>query len=196
MVGGIDSRWLYLGILLLVVVQRLVELRRSRRNERALRRRGAVEAGASHYPWMVALHTAFLVSAPLEVWLLERPFLPWLATPMAILLAAATALRYWTIRTLGERWTTRVICLPGGDIETSGPYRYLRHPNYAAVMTEIIALPLLHSAWITALVFTVLNALLLAVRIRVEEAALAAHTGYSEAFPREAAGDQRERPAR
>lgn len=196
MVGGIDTRWLYVGIVLLVVAQRLVELRLSRRHERALRRQGAVEAGAAHYPWMVALHTAFLVGAPLEVWLLERPFLPWLATVTAILLAAATALRYWTIRTLGERWTTRVICLPGGAIETGGPYRYLRHPNYAAVMAETLALPLLHSAWITALVFGVLNAILLGVRIRVEEALLATHTGYLEAFTGEATDGGTARPAR
>lgn len=187
MVDGVDTRWLFAGIVVLVVVQRLVELRLSRRNERALRRRGAIEAGASHYPWMVVLHAAFLISAPLEVWFLERPFHPWLGFPMGILLAGATALRYWTIRSLGERWTTRVICLPGGLIETGGPYRYLRHPNYAAVMIETLALPLLHTAWITALVFGLLNALLLGRRIRVEEELLAAHTEYSEVFAREAA---------
>lgn len=183
MVAGNGSRWLFLGVVLLVVAQRLVELGLSRRNELRLRRRGAIEAGRSHYPWMVALHAAFLISAPLEVWLLDRPLHPWLAGTMGTLLVAATTLRYWTIRTLGERWTTRVLCLPGGAIESGGPYRYMRHPNYAAVMTETVALPLIHTAWITALVFGVLNAILLVVRIRVEESILTTHTGYSRIFP-------------
>lgn len=182
MVAGLDSRWLFTAVVLLVIAQRLAELRLSRLNEKRLRRRGAFEVGSSHYPWMVALHTAFLISAPLEVWLLDRPFYFWLGASMALLLLTATALRYWTIRTLGEFWTTRVICLPGGDVVTDGPYRYVRHPNYLAVMIETVALPLLHTAWLTALVFGVLNAVLLSVRISVEEAALTAHTGYREAF--------------
>ncbi|MDX1644576.1 MAG: isoprenylcysteine carboxylmethyltransferase family protein [Thermoanaerobaculia bacterium] len=182
MVGGVASRWAFTAVVVLVVVQRLAELRLSRRNEERLRRRGAIEAGAGHYPWMVALHTAFLLSAPLEVWLLDRPFVPWLAGAMAVLLVAATALRYWTIRTLGERWTTRIVCLPGGAVETGGPFRYLRHPNYLAVTIEMLALPLLHTAWLTAGVFGLANGVLLVVRMRAEEAALMSHTAYREAF--------------
>jgi methyltransferase len=106
------------------------------------------------------------------VWLLDRPFLSWLGWPMLVLLVAAHALRWWCIRALGPQWTTRVIVVPGTGLVTSGPYRYLRHPNYVAVVLEGIALPLVHTAWLTALAFTVLNAALLAGRIRVEERAL------------------------
>ncbi len=180
----LDSRWLYSAVIAAVILQRLVELRLSARHERLLRRRGAVEAGASHYPWMVALHTGLLIAAPLEVWLLRRPLVPGLAVGCAAALVAATGLRYWTIRTLGDRWTTRVLCLPGSAPVADGPFRYLRHPNYLAVMVETLALPLLHTAWLTAIVFGGLNALLLRERIRVEETALRAHTAYDEAFPR------------
>jgi methyltransferase len=181
---GLDSRWVFTAVVAAVAFQRLAELRLSNRHEAALRRRGAVEAGASHYPWMVALHAAFLSAAPLEVWRLQRPFLPTLAAAMAILLVAATALRYWTIRTLGERWTTRVICLPGSAAVTGGPFRWLRHPNYLAVLIETFALPLLHTAWLTAAVFLPLNALLLRRRIAVEEEALGENTDYDESFGR------------
>ena len=155
-----------------VALGRLVELRVAARHRRALLARGAVEVGAGHYPWMVALHTAFLLAAPLEVWLLERPFLPWLGALSLALVLAATVLRWWVIRTLGERWTTRVLCLPGEPLVTGGPFRYLRHPNYLAVITEIAFLPLVHTAYLTAAVFTVLNLILLRHRVRVEEAGL------------------------
>ena len=178
----LDSKTVYTLLIAAVAVQRLAELRLSNRNERALRRRGAREAGRSHYPWMVALHTGFLIAAPLEVWLLDRPFVPPLAACMAVLLVAATGLRYWTIRTLGERWTTRVIYLPESAAIAAGPFRWLRHPNYLAVVTEIVALPLLHTAWITAVVFTLLNGLLLRRRIRVEEGVLRETTNYDALF--------------
>jgi methyltransferase len=180
--GGLDSRWLFVAVVGAVAVQRLAELRLSARHELALRRRGAVEAGAGHYPWMVALHTGLLVSAPLEVWLLRRPLVLALAAASAVALVAATALRYWTIRTLGERWTTRVLYLPGAEAVAGGPYRWLRHPNYVAVRLEMLALPLLHTAWVTALVFGLANALLLRVRIRVEEGALQENTRWGEAL--------------
>lgn len=171
---AMDSRLLYTVLVLLVAVQRLVELAVSKRHERSLRARGAVEAGAGHYPVMVALHTLFLVSCVAEVWLLGRPFVPWLGWAALAVLAAAQGLRYWTISTLGERWTTRVLVPPGEPLETGGPFRYLRHPNYLAVALEIAALPLVHAAWLTAVVFSFANALLLRVRIGVEERALAA----------------------
>jgi methyltransferase len=168
------SRWLYLGLILLVVLQRLTELRLAKRNERLARAAGAVEAGAGHYPWMVVIHTLFLVSCVAEVWLLERPFAPRAAGAMLVLLGVATALRYWTISTLGERWTTRILVRPGVPLVTGGPYRWQRHPNYLAVVLEIAALPLVHGAWLTAVVFSVANAALLSVRVRTENAALAA----------------------
>jgi methyltransferase len=175
-----DTRILYTILVAAVAVGRLIELRIAERHRRSLLARGGVEAGAGHYPWMVALHTAFLVSCPLEVWLLDRLFLPALAAAMLALLLGAVALRWWVIATLGERWTTRILILPGASPVAGGPYRYLRHPNYLAVMAEIAALPLVHTAWATALAFSVLNIWLLRVRIRAEEAALAGASDYQE----------------
>jgi methyltransferase len=177
-----ESRLLYTLLIAGVAVQRLAELRLSRRHLRRLLARGGVEAAPRHYRAMVLLHGAFLAACPLEVWLLRRPFRPLLAAAMVIVLAAAAALRLWAIATLGERWTTRIVYLPGAAPVESGPYRYLRHPNYLAVVAEMAALPLLHGAWLSALVFSAANAVVLAVRIRAEEAALAAGTAYRQAF--------------
>jgi methyltransferase len=169
---GRDTRVLFTALVVLVALQRLAELVLSRRNERRLRARGAVEAGAGHYAWMVALHAVFLASCVAEPWWLGRPFVPALAGAALPVLLAATGLRIWTLRTLGGRWTTRVLVLPGAALVTGGPYRLLRHPNYLAVVLEVAALPLVHTAWATALAFSAANALLLRRRIRVEERAL------------------------
>jgi methyltransferase len=179
---GLDSRILYIALVAVMAVGRLVELRIAKRNLRALLARGGVEAAPGHYRWMVLLHAGFLAACVLEVWLLDRPFLPALGLPMLVLVVAATALRYWVISTLDGRWTTRIVVLPGATPVTGGPYRFLRHPNYLAVITEIFALPLVHTAWVTALVFSALNALLLHTRIRAEEAALARTSDYAAAF--------------
>ena len=157
-----------------VIVIRLAELGVAKRNRAWAMERGGVEAGAEHYPVMVALHTAIFAGCLLEVPLADRPFLPWLGWPMLVLLVGAHVLRWWCIRTLGPQWNTRVIRVPGAALVTGGPYRWFRHPNYVAVVVEGFALPLVHTAWVTALVFTVLNALLLRVRLRVENEALAA----------------------
>ena len=163
----------YVVLVAVVVLARLAELRVAARHLRWALGRGGVEHGAGHYPVMVALHTAFLAACLAEVLLADRPFLPALAWPALALLVAAHALRWWCITSLGRRWTTRIVVLPGEALVTSGPYRWLRHPNYVAVAAEIVALPLVHTAWVTALVFSVLNAvLLLAVRIPAEERAL------------------------
>lgn len=177
---GVDTRLLYTALIALVVVQRLWELAVSKRNERALRAEGAIEAGAGHFPVMVALHTAFLASCVAEVWLWGRPLLPALALVALASLLAASALRIWAIRTLAGRWTTRVLCLPGARPVTRGPYRLLRHPNYLAVILEMAALPLVHTAWATALVFSLANAALLRHRIRCEEEALQATGRYRD----------------
>lgn len=169
----VDTRLLYTLVLAAVVVERLVELVVSRRHERRLRGRGAVEAGRGHYPWMVALHATLFAACLAEVWLLGRPFVPALAAVMALLVALTMTLRYWTIATLGDRWTTRVLVLPGAPLVTGGPFRLLRHPNYLAVAVEVFAIPLLHAAWLTAALWGGANLILLAVRIRVEERALA-----------------------
>ena len=121
---------------------------------------------------MVAVHALLLISCVAEVLILRRPLLPVLGYGMSALLAGTVAVRYWVIRTLGVRWTTRVITLRGAPRITSGPYRLLRHPNYAAVALEVVALPLIHTAWLTAAVFGAANLLILRTRIRVEDSAL------------------------
>ena len=153
---------------------RLVELRVARRNAAWSFARGGVETGARHYPAMVALHSGLLAGCVAEVTLRKRPFVPALGWPALGLLVASSGLRWWCITTLGPRWNTRVIVVPGLPLVTAGPYRLLRHPNYVAVAAEGVALPMVHSAGLTAAAFTVLNAALMAVRLRVEERALAA----------------------
>ena len=155
-----------------VALERVAELVVTKRHERALRARGAVEHGAGHYPTMVALHTGLLLAAPAEAALLDRPFLPWLGWPMLVAVGATMALRWWVIATLGERWTTRVLVLPGAPLVAAGPFRFLPHPNYLAVAVEVVALPLVHTAWVTAGGFGLANLALLAVRIRCEDRAL------------------------
>jgi len=179
---GLDTRVLYTILIGLVAAGRLFELRIAGRNYRALLARGGVEVGSGHYRWMVLLHTAFLIDCPLEVWLFDRPFIPALAAVMLVLAILAAALRWWVIVTLDGRWTTRIVCLPGVGPVTGGPYRFLRHPNYLAVIVEMFALPLIHTAWHTAILFSVLNAVILRVRIRAEEAALSRLSDYGAAF--------------
>ena len=141
-----DSRTLFTALVVLAAVGRLLELRIANRNRRLLLARGGIEFGQGHYPWMVALHTVWLISCVAEVWLLDWPFIPWLGVTALAIFLAAFALRYWVISTLGERWTTRIVCLPGVAPITGGPYRWLRHPNYLAVILEIASLPLVHTA--------------------------------------------------
>ena len=162
----------YVGLVAAVGVARGVELAVSERNRRWSMAQGGIESGAGHYPVMVLLHTGLLVGAVVEVLALDRPFLPWLGWPMLALLVASHGLRWWCISSLGRQWCTRIVVVPGRSAVTSGPYRFLRHPNYLAVVLEGIALPLVHTAWITAAVFTVANAALLRVRIAAEEQAL------------------------
>ncbi len=156
----------------LVAVERLVELVVSRRNQTWSEQRGAEEFGAGHFPFMVALHTGLLAGALAEVWWGDRPFIPALGWPMLALTIGSQALRWWCISTLGRQWNTRVLVVPGLSRITKGPYRLFPHPNYVAVVVEGAALPLVHTAWITAVTFTVLNAFLLRTRIATENRAL------------------------
>lgn len=160
-----------------VAVERVAELVVSQRNLAWSRSRGGVEYGAGHYPPMVLLHTGLLAGCLVEVWALDRPFLPVLGWAMLALVVLSQGLRWWCIATLGRQWNTRVVVVPGAPLVHSGPYRLFPHPNYVAVVVEGAALPLVHSAWVTAVVFTVLNAGLLTVRVRVENAALATAAG-------------------
>ena len=162
----------YVLLIAAVAVERLAELLISTRNLAWSRDRGGVEFGARHYPAMVVLHTGLLAGCLLEAIGLHRPFLPALGWPMLALVLAAQGLRWWCIKTLGRQWNTRVVVVPGAGRVTAGPYRIVPHPNYVAVVVEGAALPLVHSAWITALIFTVLNAALLRIRIKAENNAL------------------------
>jgi methyltransferase len=156
----------------LVVVERMGELVVAKRNRTWSQTQGSIELGAGHYPVMVVLHTSLLAACLLEPILLDRPFIPTLGWPMLAIVITAQGLRWWCITTLGRQWNIRVIVIPGATRITGGPYRLFSHPNYVAVVAEGIALPLVHTAWLTALVFSVLNAGLLTVRIRVENTAL------------------------
>jgi len=163
-----------------VALERLVELRISRRNARQALARGAVEVGQRQYMVMTTFHLLFLVACVAEPVLLRRPFIPALAAGCLGLLLGAQALRWWAIVTLGPRWNTRVIVIPDAEPVTGGPYRWLRHPNYVSVIVEMIALPLLHGAWLTAILASLGNALLLRARIGAEERALGAR--WARAF--------------
>ena len=154
-------------------VQRLFELRLSGRNERRMRQRGGREHTPETYRWIVALHAAWFAAMLLEVLACARKFHPRLAALAFSLFTVGQVLRLTAIRTLGWRWSTRVITVPGIAPVQNGIYRYIRHPNYLGVALEIFAAPLLHSAYLTSLVFGVANALLLRARIRHEERALA-----------------------
>lgn len=176
------SQRLYLLLVAAVAAERLIELAVTRRNLAWARSRGAREHGGDHYPWMVATHASFLLACPLEAIGLDRPFVPLLGWPMLGVVASTMALRYWAIAALGRRWTTRVVVVPGLQPVTTGPYRWLRHPNYLAVAVEVAALPLVHTAWITALVWSAANALVLRARIAVEESALRSTCDYDRAM--------------
>jgi methyltransferase len=163
----------YVVLVVAVGLERIAELVVSKRNAAWSFAAGGHERGQGHYPAMVVIHTAFLAACLVEVANRDRPFVPALGWPMLAVVLAAQGLRWWCIGTLGRQWNTRVIVVPGLARVTRGPYRFLHHPNYVAVTAEVIALPLVHSAWVTAISFTVINAIVLAVRLRVENAALA-----------------------
>jgi methyltransferase len=169
---GTASLWYFTGLVALVALERLAELVVSRRNAAWSFRRGGVETGRRHYGMMVALHTGLLAGALAEAWTRRPDLLLPLAVVATTLVVLAQALRWWCIAALGRQWNTRVIVVPGLPRVRRGPYRWMPHPNYVAVVVEGVALPLVHTAWITAAVFTVLNAALLAVRLRVEAQAL------------------------
>ena len=158
-------------ILLLVTLQRLGELVLSRRNTRRLLARGAIEVGANHYPLIVSVHAAWLMA--LWIWGRDQDVSLVALSGFMVL----QALRLWVLATLGPRWTTRIIVLPGERLVASGPYKYLAHPNYVIVAGEIALLPLALHLPVLALVFTALNAAVLVIRLRAETSALAASGG-------------------
>ena len=172
----------FLALLLAVALLRFVELRISRRHQREMIARGAAKVDEPQFRWMVLLHTAVLAGAALEVVLLRRPFLPQLAAAMFAMFLAANAVRWWVIRTLGEHWNVQVMDSTRLGVVTSGPFRYVRHPNYAAVFAEMLALPLIHTAWITAVAGAIVHMGVLAQRLSTEERVLLANPDYRAAM--------------
>ena len=187
----------YLAFLLLVGAERVAELLLSRRNARIAFARGGVESASAHFRWMTVLHALFLPACALEAyfgashqgallssihrghdWIVSPTVLQ--SAPFLILALFAQVLRWWAISSLGWRWNVRVIVTPGEPPVRRGPYRFVRHPNYLAVILEMACIPLAHGAWLTALVFSALNAAVLRIRIRDEERALGA--SYERAF--------------
>lgn len=163
-------------ILVFVIVQRLVELLIAKRNEKSMRAKGAYEVGASHYPFMILLHTSFFTSLIIEV-----IYFKFIVIPDFVLLAffgLLQLLRVWCLISLGTFWNTKIIILPGANVVAKGPYAYIRHPNYLVVCLEILVLPLMFQAYITAICFTILNFIILSVRIPIEENALKEATDY------------------
>ncbi len=169
---------LFLCLLGAVVVQRLLELAWSRRNQRRMAAKGAVLIAEPHFLWMALLHAGILSGAALEVILLRRPFLPVLGFTMLALFLLANLLRAWVIRTLAEHWNVHVMDSSSMGVVTTGPYRWVRHPNYVAVWLELAALPLVHTAWITSLAGSLAHLWVLARRIAVEDATLLANPAY------------------
>jgi len=170
----------YLALLLAVAILRLVELRISRRHQAHMVARGASRIVDPRFRWMVLLHTAVLFGSALEVVFLHRPFYPLLAAVCFAIFLAANAVRWWVIRTLGDHWNVQVMDSTGMGIVSTGPFRYVRHPNYAAVFVEMLALPLIHCAWITAFVGSLAHTLVLSQRLATEERVLFADARYRE----------------
>jgi len=176
------TRTLFLILLAGVGLERILELKVSRRHQRDLANCGARKHNDPQYRWMVALHTGVLMGAAAEVTLLHRPFIASLAAAALLFFVLATLLRWWVIRTLGVHWNTEVVNSAPLGVVSDGPFRWIRHPNYLGVFVELIALPLIHTAWITAGFASIGNALVLRNRLRVEEPLLDAVPSYRAAM--------------
>jgi methyltransferase len=170
----------YLIFLGVVIVERFYELRLSARNAKLAFAEGAIEVGQAHFRVMSLLHTLFFFGIVTELYWRQPVFSPLLGYAALVMSILSQGLRYWAITTLGKRWNVRIIVLPNGAPVTDGPYRWIRHPNYVAVVLELFFLPLIHGCWVTAILFSALNAGLLWVRINAEEEALGSL--YQEAF--------------
>lgn len=173
---------LFVALLLAVAAMRIFELRISKKHQREITARGGAKAKDPVFPCMAMFHTLVLIGAAAEVVFLHRPFIPTLAFPMLALFIFANIVRWWVIRTLGEHWNVQVMDSTKLGVITSGPFRYVRHPNYAAVFVEMIALPLIHTAWITALAGAAVHVVVLIFRLSAEERVLFADPDYAAAM--------------
>ena len=170
----------FLVLLGAVALLRIVELQISRKHQREIMARGAAKVDEPKFRWMVLLHTAVLIGAGAEVVFLHRPFILVLAIPVFAVFLAANGLRWWVIRTLGNHWNVQVMDSTSLGVISSGPFRYVRHPNYAAVFAEMLALPLIHTAWITAVAGSLAHVAVLSQRLSTEERVLLANPEYRE----------------
>ncbi|MGG4491888.1 isoprenylcysteine carboxyl methyltransferase family protein [Metabacillus idriensis] len=167
--------------LFIIIFQRVSELLIAGRNEARLKKMGGEEHGSSHYPLIVSVHLLFLLSFTLEVILFNKQISPlWMIILPIIFMAQI--IRYWAVFSLGPFWNTKIIIVPDLEVVAKGPYRFMRHPNYLVVAAEILFLPILFQAYFTAILFTILNAVILSIRIPAEEKALMEHTDYKKAF--------------
>jgi methyltransferase len=176
------SVYLYLALLAAVGLLRLVELQISRRHQQRMLAAGAVRIAEPHFKWIVVIHTGVLIGAALEVILLKRPFLPLLGAIMFALFVASNLVRLWAVRTLGDLWNVQVMDSTRLGVVTAGPFRFVRHPNYTGVILEMISLPLIHTAWITAIVTSLAYSIALSMRLRAEESVLMANPEYRAAM--------------
>lgn len=168
-------------LIFIVIAQRLVEVIIANQNASWIKSQGGYEVGREHYRYLVMLHTLFFISLLIEVTVRPPTFATWIAIPFIIFLIAQVG-RIWALTSLGRFWNTRIMVLPGAKVVAKGPYRFIRHPNYAIVITEILVFPLVFQAYCTAFIFTILNAFILSIRIRVEENALREVTNYESEF--------------
>ncbi|MES1038523.1 isoprenylcysteine carboxyl methyltransferase family protein [Peribacillus simplex] len=167
--------------IIVIAIQRLVELYIAKQNEKQLKAAGAVEYGESHYRWMVLMHLSFFIVLIIEVIMLERNMSGLWPIWLTLFLIAQSG-RIWAIRSLGKHWNTKIIVVPDADVVIKGPYKYVKHPNYIIVATEILVISLLFNAYYTAIIFSLLNVWMMTVRIPLEEKALKEHTEYSTVF--------------
>lgn len=180
----------FIVILLLVIAQRLVELMIAKRNEKWMIQQGAYEVGRAHYPVMIMLHSSFFIVLIIEVLLFNRALSNFFILLLVFFLLTQAG-RLWCLLSLGKLWNTRIMINPNLNVIKKGPYRFLKHPNYVIVSLEFIILPLLFNAYLTAIIFTLLNVWMLSVRIPIEEKALRDATNYNTLFPKKMRPNER-----
>lgn len=172
---------LFAIFIVLIGLQRLAELYIAKQNEKQMKETGAVEYGKTHYRWMVLMHVSFFIVLTFEVIGFSRTLSTLWPIWLSLFLVAQTG-RVWVITSLGKHWNTKIIVIPDAEVVVKGPYRYIKHPNYLIVATEIIVISLLFNAFYTAILFSLLNAWMMSIRIPLEEKALKENTEYSTAF--------------
>lgn len=178
---GVKTDMAFWLLYIFIIIQRLTELYLAKCNEVKMKRRGAIEVGGDHYKYIVTVHLLFFISFFTE-YVLSNKSLSVLWPMLLFIFVFTQAIRVWALYSLGEYWNTKIIILPNADIVAKGPYKYIRHPNYAIVALEILIIPLLFNCYITSIVFTFLNSIVLSIRISVEEKALMDLLEYKQEF--------------